>query len=587
MTYLLNAPETFRSDMITGFVRAHASSVRAVPGGVIRAQAPSKAKVSVVIGGGSGHYPAFAGLVGEGLADGAAMGEVFASPSAAQIVDVARATSRGRGVLFCYGNYTGDVLNFSLAEQRLRHEGIACTSVRVTDDVMSGDATEKHRRRGVAGDLVVAKIAGAAAERGDDLATVATVAERANARTVTVGFGFSGCTLPGAAAPLFSISPGRMAVGMGIHGEPGLGEADLVNSDRLAQLMVERLAQEGDTLDGARLAVVVNGLGSVSLEELFVLFGGVARLLDEAGAIIVAPEVGEFVTSFEMAGASLTLTWLDDELEDLWRARVITPAFTRAEDRSVRYPESTNPVPAMQGESRLRETAEPALSGEPGLVTIILEAVQRAIDVNAEDLGRLDSVAGDGDHGIGMQRGIAAAVNATQNVASVRTALSLASEAWSDRAGGTSGALWGLILGSLANAMPETGEPPTLRELADGWSDAAAAVARAGGAERGDKTLLDALGPFADELVARPDRSLQPVWSAAVEAARRGAQETSRLIARRGRARTHGAAGVGSPDPGAVSFALVVAAVTPHLSSGGRDAGIGTSVQEGAPSCGR
>jgi dihydroxyacetone kinase len=569
MTYLHNAPENFRGDMITGFVRAHAGSVRAVPGGVVRAQAPSVPKVSVVIGGGSGHYPAFAGLVGEGLADGAVMGDVFASPSAAQIVNVVRATPHDQGVLLCYGNYTGDVLNFSLAEQRLRHEGIACESVRVTDDVTSADASEKHRRRGVAGDLVVSKIAGAAAERGDDLSTVAALAERANSRTFTMGIGFSGCTLPGAAAPLFSISPGRMAVGMGIHGEPGLGEADLVSAHSLAQLMVDRLAQEGHPLEGSRLAAVVNGLGSVSQEELFVLFGGIARLLDDAGALLVAPQVGEFVTSFEMAGASLTLTWLDDDLEPLWRAGVATPAFTRAVDRWDSHAATNIPEAADDERSRSSASAEPTSLGATGRVAIVLGAVQEAIDRNAEDLGRLDAVAGDGDHGIGMQRGIAAAVAATANVASTRRALRLAADAWADRAGGTSGALWGLILGALADAMPEGDDPPTLQDVAAGWSAAAAAVARAGGAQRGEKTLLDALIPFTEQLSSEPNRPLDEAWSAAVDAAHRGAEQTSQLIARRGRARTHGAAGLGSPDPGAVSFVLVVAAVAPHLVPGG------------------
>ncbi|MER7446449.1 dihydroxyacetone kinase family protein [Microbacterium sp. NPDC097977] len=569
MSYVLNAPEHFRAEMITGFVRAHGRTVRAVPGGVVRSRPGAAGKVSLIIGGGSGHYPAFAGLVGEGLADGAAMGEVFASPSATQITDVARAAEYGGGVLLCYGNYTGDVLNFSLAEQRLRREGINCRTVRVTDDVSSADASERHRRRGVAGDLVVFKVAGAAAERGDDLAAVAAVAEHANANTFTVGVAFSGCTLPGAAEPLFSVASGRMAVGMGIHGEPGLSETALVSAGRIARMMVSALAEEGKALDGARLAVVVNGLGSVSLEELFVLFRDVAQVLDDAGAVLVAPEVGELVTSFEMAGASLTLTWLDDELEELWCASSGAPAFTRTENAWVSRPGATEAVDdapptatsRAPGQADRTTTVEGTVGD--GMVGRLLDAARSAVDAEAEALGRLDAVAGDGDHGIGMRRGLTAAAAAARGARSTRNALHLAADAWADHAGGTSGALWGLVLGALSTHLPDG--CPSTRELADGWSAAAEAVQTAGGARRGDKTMVDALQPFADELAADPDRPLSASWAAAVAAAREGASGTADLVARQGRARSHGAAGLGHPDPGAVSFVLVVAAAQPML----------------------
>ena len=199
MTRLFNDPAKFADETVTGFVAAHRRWVRRVPGGVARSTATPPGQVAVIIGGGSGHYPAFAGLVGQGLASGAVMGNVFASPSAAQVVSVAKAAQHGGGVLLSYGNYAGDFLNFSQAEERLRAEGIACRSVQVTDDIYSAPPAERHKRRGVAGDLVVFKVAAAAAAEGRSLGEVADLASLANDRTRSLGVAFSGCTLPGSA----------------------------------------------------------------------------------------------------------------------------------------------------------------------------------------------------------------------------------------------------------------------------------------------------------------------------------------------------------------------------------------------------
>jgi dihydroxyacetone kinase len=560
VSYLVNAPERFRAETISGFLRTHGHEITSVDGGVLRRRHGEHNKVAVVIGGGSGHYPAFAGFVGHGLADGAVMGDVFASPSATQIAEVARAVDTGAGVVLCYGNYTGDVLNFSLAEQRLSRAGIDCRTVRVTDDILSASPSESHRRRGVAGDLVVFKIAGASAERGDVLEAVASVAERANRRTRTMGLAFSGCTLPGMSEPLFSIPRGRMAVGMGIHGEPGLREVDRPPARELARMIVTTLAEEGEPLRGARVAVVVNGLGSVSMEELFVLFQDVAAELDETGAFLIAPAVGQFATSFDMAGVSVTLTWLDDELEHLWCAPCTSPGFSRADSAWVSSPDEE---PTRRRVSPLTtlptDDFAPTTGRADPLVWRMLDAARRSIDEHAVVLGQLDAVAGDGDHGIGMQRGLTAAAAAARGVISSREALQRAGDAWADTAGGTSGALWGIILGSLASHV--TTDPLTLTDVAEGWASARDAVERAGGATRGDKTLVDALAPFADEIGSDPSRDLVSSWCTAVIAAQKGAEGTADLLARRGRARTHGESGRGHPDPGAVSFALVVDAM--------------------------
>lgn len=292
MTYLYNDPVDFTDELIDGFVAANGRWVRRVPGGVVRNAQAVPGQVSVVIGGGSGHYPAFAGLVGAGLAHGAAMGNLFASPSAQQVYSVAKAASAGGGVLLTYGNYAGDVLNFTQAQERLIAEGIDCRTVVVTDDIVSASPQEIGKRRGIAGDLAVFKAAAAAAEAGADLAEVSRIAAKANNRTRSFGVAFSGCTLPGASQPLFTVPAGRMAIGMGIHGEPGIGESNIPRAHELAELLVNRLLDERppDAASGGRAAVILNGLGCVKYEELFVLYGSVSRLLGEAGIEIVEPD---------------------------------------------------------------------------------------------------------------------------------------------------------------------------------------------------------------------------------------------------------------------------------------------------------
>ena len=355
MTRLFNDPALFADESITGFVAAHRRWVRAVPGGVARNTQTPAGQVAVIIGGGSGHYPAFAGLVGPGLASGAVMGNVFASPSAVQVTSVARAAEHGGGVLLTYGNYAGDYLNFTQAEERLRAAGIPCRSVQVTDDIYSAPPDERHQRRGIAGDLVVFKIAAAAAVEGQDLDQVAAAANRANDRTRSMGVAFSGCTLPGATAPLFSVPEGRMAIGLGIHGEPGLEETGVPTADELADLFVARLLDElpddVDAASGARVVAVLNGLGSVKYEELFVVYGRIATLLAAAGIEVVDCEVGEVCTSFDMAGVSLTLLWLDEDLERLWLVPADAPAFRRGTTNSAARLAQPGPIGEPESES--------------------------------------------------------------------------------------------------------------------------------------------------------------------------------------------------------------------------------------------
>ncbi|MFB7762968.1 dihydroxyacetone kinase family protein [Streptomyces xiamenensis] len=570
MTRLFNDPAAFADEALAGFVAAHRRWVRPVTGGVVRAGGTPAGQVAVVIGGGSGHYPAFSGLVGAGLAHGAAVGNVFASPSAQQIRTVAKAADGGAGVLLMFGNYAGDVLHFGQAADRLTAEGVRAETFAVTDDISSAPPAEHTKRRGIAGDLPVFKAASAAAEAGLPLDEVIAVAAHANARTRSFGIAFSGCTLPGAGQPLFTVPEGRMAVGLGIHGEPGIGEEALPSADRAAELLVASLLNElPDGVDaprGRRAAVILNGLGSVKYEELFVVYHRVAQLLEEAGVTAVEPEVGELVTSFDMAGVSLTLTWLDERLETLWTAPADTPAYRKGTVAAPTEPAAAaEPAEGAETEDVI-PAATPASRQAAETAAAALRVIAATVEEHADALGRIDAVAGDGDHGIGMLRGATAADTAARTAhergAGAGTVLHRAADAWADRAGGTSGALWGTILHAVGDALGDT-ERPTAATVSAGVTRACDEVRRIGGAQVGDKTMVDVLVPFADTLAVETAAGARTAaaWDRAATAATTAAAATADLLPQMGRARPHAEKSLGTPDAGAHSLALIVRAV--------------------------
>ncbi|WCI09743.1 dihydroxyacetone kinase family protein [Arthrobacter sp. OVS8] len=354
MTQIFDNPADFADEALDGFVAANRGYVARVDGGVVRSTEVPAGQVALVVGGGSGHYPAFAGLVGPGLATASACGNMFASPAAGQIYRVAKAANAGGGVLLSYGNYAGDVLHFGQAQLRLNAEGIETRTVLVTDDIASAPLDQIEKRRGIAGDLTVFKIAGAAAEAGLDLDDVERLAIRTNYRTRSLGVAFDGCTLPGADAPLFTVPAGHMSLGLGIHGEPGISDHAMPTASELADLLVSRLLADKPRDAGSRVVAIVNGLGTVKYDELFLLFGKIEKLLTKAGLTVVEPECGELVTSLDMSGLSLTLLWLDDELEQYWAAPADTPAFRK---------ETWHPGPAAN--SPVRKPQRPPPSNAP------------------------------------------------------------------------------------------------------------------------------------------------------------------------------------------------------------------------------
>jgi dihydroxyacetone kinase len=567
MTQIFDNPADFADEALDGFVAANRGYVARVDGGVVRSTEVPAGQVALVVGGGSGHYPAFAGLVGPGLAAGSACGNMFASPAAGQVYRVAKASNAGGGVLLSYGNYAGDVLHFGQAQLRLNAEGIETRTVLVTDDIASAPLDQIEKRRGIAGDLTVFKIAGAAAEAGLDLDAVERLAIRTNYRTRSLGVAFDGCTLPGADAPLFHVPEGQMSLGLGIHGEPGISEHPMPTASELADLLVSKLLADKPDDAGNRVVAIVNGLGTVKYDELFLLFGKIEKLLSAAGLTVVEPECGELVTSLDMSGLSLTLLWLDEELEELWAAPADTPAFRKGNLAPRARRELAGPEDAVAGEV---EDTTPAAAHLGRLAAAVLAQIQDVVIEHEDELGNLDAIAGDGDHGIGMRRGIDAAAAAGRDVSaaglSVQRVLTAAGEAWSERAGGTSGALWGsaVIAAGLALGNKDAYRGADAAAAVTAFVDAITAL---GKAEPGDKTMVDALLPFKDTFLAAFDGGAQvsEALASAATAAREAADATASLRPLKGRARPLAEKSVGHPDPGAVSFGLIAARVSAYI----------------------
>jgi len=328
MKKLLNDPADVVRESLAGLAAAHGDLLRydAEAQIVVRADAPAE-KVALVSGGGSGHEPMHGGFVGPGMLDAACPGEVFTSPVPDQMLAATKAVDAGKGVVHIVKNYTGDVMNFKLAAEDAADEGIDVESVLIDDDVAVQDSLYTAGRRGVGATVLAEKIAGAAAERGDDLAAVAAVARRVNERSRSFGIALSSCIPPAAGSPIFELPDGQMEVGVGIHGEPGRRREPLGTAGEIAGLMVEAVTTDLAPAENAKVLAFVNGMGGTPQIELYLLYGEVERRLREAGLEPARNLVGSYITSLEMAGASLTLLELDDELTALWDAPVHTPAL--------------------------------------------------------------------------------------------------------------------------------------------------------------------------------------------------------------------------------------------------------------------
>ena len=330
MKKILNQPGNFVDEMVEGILLAHPDQLK-TPGDdrriMVRADAPVAGKVGIVTGGGSGHLPLFKGYVGKGLCDGVAIGNVFSSPSSQQCFEATKAVSGGAGVLYLYGNYGGDVFNFDLAADLADLEDIPTRTVLGRDDVASQPKERKTDRRGVAGIVFAYKAAGAAAERGDSLDEVAAVAEDVVEHTATMGIGLSPTILPTTGSASFDLPDGEMEIGIGIHGEPGIHRGALETADAITDRIVDALVADLELKAGDRVACLVNGLGATPLEELYILYRRVHQVLSGLGVEIAKSYVGEYATSLEMAGASISLLALNDDRLALLKAPASSPFF--------------------------------------------------------------------------------------------------------------------------------------------------------------------------------------------------------------------------------------------------------------------
>lgn len=333
MQKILNGPVEFVQEMLEGILLAYPTALAAVGGdnhALVRADAPVENKVAIATGGGSGHLPLFLGYVGKGMLDGVAVGDVFQSPSADQMFEVTKRIDSGAGVLYLYGNYGGDVLNFDLASDLAAAEGIRVESIQGADDVASAPAGQEARRRGIAGIFFLYKIAGAAADAGYDLDAVVAATKKAADHTRTMGVALSPVTLPANGRPTFELPAGEMEIGMGIHGEPGINRTALENADSITEALFLKIEEDLKLTGGDDVAVLMNGLGSTPQEELYIMFRRLSQMLSTRKISVYRTYVGEFATSLEMAGASISIIRLDDELKKFIGHPVHTPFFTQA-----------------------------------------------------------------------------------------------------------------------------------------------------------------------------------------------------------------------------------------------------------------
>lgn len=331
MKKIINKPEDFVPEMLDGLLKAHPTQLSYAEDihAIVRADAPVQDKVGLATGGGSGHLPVFLGYVGKGMLDGCAIGDVFQSPSAEQMLAVTRRINGGNGVVYIYGNYGGDIMNFDMAAEMADMEDIPVRTVLVKDDVASAPPEEADRRRGVAGMVFAFKVAGAKADRGGSLDEVEGIAKKALTNIRTMGVALSPCTVPRVGKPTFTIGDDEMEIGMGIHGEPGMKREKLQTADQIATRMTDAILNDLKPAFGDRLAVMVNSLGATPHEELYILYRKAYDILAGKGMKIHRAYIGEFATSMEMAGASFTFFRLDDELAELLDLPAHTPFFTQ------------------------------------------------------------------------------------------------------------------------------------------------------------------------------------------------------------------------------------------------------------------
>jgi dihydroxyacetone kinase/dihydroxyacetone kinase-like protein len=567
MQRFINDPDDIVDETVAGFVKAHRNLVRKDPENprvVVSRFAPQEGKVGIVTGGGSGHEPAFVGYVGQNMVDAVAIGELFSSPTAKSFADAIRAADGGAGVAVLYGNYAGDNMNVRMASEMVEPDGIELATVVANDDVCSAPPHEREKRRGVAGEIFMWKVGGAKAALGGSLAEVQAAAQKAIDSCRSVGVGLGPCTLPALGHPNFQIKPGTMEVGIGHHGEPGARVEQLKTADEVADDMLKIVLEDHDLPEGTEVAVLVSGLGATPVNELYVLYDRIEVGLEKAGLQVHRVFVGNYFTSLEMVGATLTVMALDDELKTLLDVSCASPGMTLS--GNVTAPVGKISVRRHHGKASERVALSvPRASAPVGpeildLTTAsgIVEELAAVVVANKEHLSNIDGLIGDGDHGINMAKGFSRAAEQIvgQNV-SLATAFDKLSDVLMSEIGGSMGPLYGFVFRNMALSI-EGQDFIDAEGISAMLNAGLQGASSTGGAKIGDKTLVDCFVPAVLAFDGTKDQGLVPALSAMGKAAETGRDSTIDLVAKLGRAARLGERSRGVPDAGATSCCLIL-----------------------------
>ncbi|MCA8094110.1 dihydroxyacetone kinase subunit DhaK [Burkholderia anthina] len=568
MKKLVNRPSDVVREMLEGIARQ--SPHLAILGDehvLVRQPLPDPAQrpVAILSGGGSGHEPAHGGYVGEGMLSAAVCGEVFTSPSTDAVLAAIRASAGPNGALLVVKNYTGDRLNFGLAAELARAQGIPVETVIVADDVSLRGRVERGQRRGIAGTVLIHKLAGAAAARGLSLARVAAIARDAAADLGTMGVALDGCTIPGADKAGFSLADHEIELGLGIHGEKGVERTAPQPADALVDTLLSSIVADLVLDRGERVALFVNGLGATPDMELAIVLRAAHDNLSRRGITVARAWAGTFLSALNMPGCSISLLRLNEERAALLDAPTQARAWpgggaVNTRIRAAAAAVHEQPLPPLDAAGRAwAARLQPAL-----------HAVAQALIEHEATLTELDTAAGDGDLGASMRRAAQAILDLPEAAYGTPAGTLAALGAALRRAiAGSSGPFYATALLRAARRLGEAADvaEPSARDWAAAFRNAVDAISELGGAHAGDRTMLDALVPAAAAFgrALDDDRDHASAWAAAVEAAEHGAQQTAGMTPRAGRASYLGERALGTPDGGAVAVAYWLRALLPHV----------------------
>ena len=559
MKKLINDPATVVRDMLEGVVALSPATVLLADENVVIRSGlpdPEKRRVAVLSGGGSGHEPAHAGYVGAGMLTVAVAGDVFTSPSTDAVLAGIRAAAGPAGALVIVKNYTGDRLNFGLAAELARAEGIPVEIVVVADDVALKDTVPDDRRRGIAGTVLVHKLAGAAAEQGLSLQEVARIAREAAGNLSSMGISLGSCTLPAVGRPGFVLGDAEIEVGLGIHGEQGVRRMPIAPADELVKLVLETIEADGRLKSGDRVALLVNGLGSTPPLELAVVARSAVTRLEAKRVVVERAWAGTFLSALDMPGFSLSVMHVDDAMLNLMDAPTDAGAWPRGG-----VVNRNRVLPSVGVKTSVTAQSSVTVAGER--LRSAAERVAGALIAAEPKLTQLDSVTGDGDLGTSMVRGAEAILALPrQSFADISGGLMEMANAMRKAIGGSSGPFYATGLMRASRHLAGI-EKPTAQQMAEAFVAAVLAVSELGGAKPGDRTMIDALHPaaatFRDKLAA--GASADDAWRSALAAGIAGAEATTSMKPRLGRASYLGERAMGHPDAGAVAVSIWLEAI--------------------------